>query len=96
MIFIKRGGSMKKVNKFKYKQVRITWIDILNNNSWFDSLEDVDRMVYAFCQDTGYLYSKDSKMVKIFTSYSFDDGKLTIGNVTVFPRSVVKKIEVIK
>jgi len=82
--------------KFKYKQVRITWIDIYNNNAWFDSFEDVEKMTYAFCQDTGYLYSKDSKMVKIFTSYSFDNDKLTVGNVTVFPRSVVKRIEVIK
>ena len=32
------------------------------------------------------------KMVKIFTSYSFDNDKLTIGNVTVFPRCIVKKI----
>jgi len=42
------------------------------------------------------LYSKDEKMLKIFTSYSYDGDKLTIGNVTVFPRSVVKKIEVLK
>jgi hypothetical protein len=35
-------------------------------------------------------------MLKIFTSYSYDGDKLTIGNVTVFPRSVVKKIEVLK
>jgi hypothetical protein len=35
-------------------------------------------------------------MVKIFTSYSYDGDKLTIGTVTTFPRSVVKKIEVLK
>jgi len=42
------------------------------------------------------LFSKDSKMVKIFTSHSYDGDKLTIGTITVFPRSVVKKIEVLK
>jgi len=87
------GGT----KKFKYKRVKIIWLDILNDNSWFDSLDDVNRMTYAWCQDTGYLFSKDAKMVKIFTSYSYDGDKITIGNVTVFPpRSVVKKIEVLK
>ena len=90
------GGLMKKVNKFKYKRVKIIWQDILNNNSWFDSFDDVDKMTYAWCEDAGYLYSKDAKMVKIFTSYSYDNDKLTIGNVTVFPRCIVKKIIVEK
>ena len=87
---------MRGIKKFKYKRVKVTWQDILNDNSWFDSFDDVDKMTYAWCQDTGYLYSKDEKMLKIFTSYSYDGDKLTIGNVTVFPRSVVKKIEVLK
>ena len=86
------GGT----KKFKYKRVKIIWQDILNDNSWFDSLDDVNQMTYAWCEDTGYLYSKDKKMLKIFTSYSYDGDKLTIGNVTVFPRSVVKKIVVLK
>ena len=34
MIFIKRGGSMKKVNKFKYKRVRLYWQDIVSNPEW--------------------------------------------------------------
>ena len=50
--------------KFKYKRVKIIWQDIVTDPSWYDSLEDVD--------------------------------KLTIGTITVFPRSVVKKIEVLK
>jgi hypothetical protein len=72
--------------KFKYKRVKI----------WYDSLEDVEKLTYSWCQDTGYLFSKNAKMVKIFTSYSYDGNKLTIGTVTVFPRAVVKKIEVLK
>ena len=39
---------------------------------------------------------KEKKMLKIFTSYSYDNDKLSIGTITVFPRSVVKKIEVLK
>jgi len=38
MICIKRGGIMKKPNKFKYKQVKIIWIDIISSSEWM-SLE---------------------------------------------------------
>ena len=57
---------------------------------------DVEKLTYAWCEDVGYLFSKDAKMLKIFTSYSYDGDKLSIGTVTVFPRSIVKKIEVLK
>ena len=66
----------KKQNKLPYKRVRIIWQDILNDNSWFDNMKQVDNMTYAWCDDIGYLYSKDQKMVKIFTSYSWDDDEL--------------------
>ena len=88
--------TLKQQNKLPYKRVRVIWQDILNDNSWFDSNKQIDNMTYAWCDDIGYLYSKDQKMVKIFTSYSWDDDELKIGNVTVFPRCVVKKIEVLK
>jgi hypothetical protein len=53
--------------------------------------------MYSWCEDTGYLLHKDQKKVIIFASHSFDDdGELTVGNTTVYPRSVVKKIEVLK
>ena len=82
--------------KFKYKRVKIIWQDIITDASWFDSLEDVEKLTFQYCEDTGYLFSKDSKMVKIFTSFNYDGDKLSVGTVTVFPRSVVKKIEVLK
>ena len=82
--------------KFKYKRVKIIWRDIVTDPSWFDTISDVEKLTYAWCEDVGYLFSKDSKMLKIFTSYSYDGDKLSIGTVTVFPRSIVKKIEVLK
>ena len=82
--------------KFKYKRVKIIWQDIVTDPSWFDNVSDVEKLTYAWCEDVGYLFSKDAKMLKIFTSYSYDGDKLSIGTVTVFPRSIVKKIEVLK
>jgi 6-phosphogluconolactonase (cycloisomerase 2 family) len=90
------GGLMKKVNKFKYKRVRLYWQDIVSNPEWL-TLSKAKDQVYSFCEDTGYLLHKDQKKVIIFASHSFDDdGELTVGNTTVYPRSVVKKIEVLK
>jgi|TARA_B110000977_G_scaffold48749_1_gene66231 hypothetical protein len=82
--------------KFKYKRVKVIWQDIVTDPSWFDTISDVEKLTYAWCEDVGYLFSKDAKMLKIFTSYSYDGDKLSIGTVTVFPRSIVKKIEVLK
>ena len=82
--------------KFKYKRVKVIWQDIITDASWFDSLEDVDKLNFQWCEDIGYLFSKDIKTVKIFTSFNYDGDKLSVGNVTVFPRSIVKKIEILK
>ena len=82
--------------KFKYKRVKIIWQDIVTDPSWYDSLEDVEKLTYSWCRRYRLFISKDNKMVKIFTSYSYDGDKLTVGTITVFPRSVVKKIEVLK
>jgi len=90
------GGPMKKVNKFKYKRVKIYWQDIVSCSEWM-TLEKANDQVYSWCEDTGYLLYKDQKRLIIFASHSFDDdGTLTVGNTTVYPRSVVKKIEVLK
>ena len=82
--------------RFKYKRVKVIWQDIITDASWFDSLEDVEKLTFQWCEDIGYLFSKDSKMVKIFTSFNYDGDKLSVGTVTVYPRAVVKKIEVLK
>ena len=89
---MKAGGKPK----FKYKRVKIIWQDIITVASWFDSLEDVEKLTFQWCEDIGYLFSKDTKTVKIFTSFNYDGDKLSVGTVTVYPRSVVKKIEVLK
>ena len=93
---MKHGGNMKKANKFPYKRVRIYWIDIVSCSECMN-LDKAKDLVYAWCEDLGYLLYKDQKKLIIFASYSFDDdGTLTVGNTTTYPRSVVKKIEVLK
>ena len=51
---MKAGGTPK----FKYKRVKIIWQDIITDASWFDSLEDVEKLTFQWCEDIGYLFSK--------------------------------------
>ena len=52
---------------------------------------------YSWCDDIGSLLFTDQSRVIIFASHRFDDdGELTVGNITVYPRGCVKKIEVLK
>ena len=70
---------------------------LLKHEQITTTLSKAKDQVYSWCEDTGYLLHKDQKKVIIFASHSFDDdGELTVGNTTVYPRSVVKKIEVLK
>ena len=76
--------------------MRLYWQDIVSNPEWLTLAKAKDQM-YSWCEDTGYLLHKDQKKVIIFASHSFDDdGELSVGNTTTYPRSVVKKIEVLK
>jgi len=87
------GGLMKKINKLPYKKVRVIWVDICTSSQWYDDLTDVDSFNFSWCEDVGYLYSRDSKVIKIFASHSFDEnGKLSLGNITAYPKCVVKKL----
>ena len=53
---MKAGGTPK----FKYKRVKIIWQDLITDASWFDSLEDVEKLTFQWCEDIGYLFSKDT------------------------------------
>ena len=59
MISMKNTGKEKK---FKYKRVRLYWQDIVSNSEWM-TLEKAKDQTYSWCEDTGYLLSKDTKKV---------------------------------
>ena len=69
-------------------------MQLSENQAFFFQAEDGIRDVAVTGVQTCALpiYYKDSKVVKIFTSYSYDEDKLSIGNITAYPRAVVKKI----
>ena len=93
---MKSIGKQKGLNNFKYKRVRIYWQDPTSMSEWM-SLDKALNQNFSWCDDIGYLLYKDQKKLIIFASHSFDDdGNLEVGNITVYPRSVVKKIERLK
>tara|TARA_R110000851_G_scaffold322715_1_gene488885 strand:+ start:25 stop:297 length:273 start_codon:yes stop_codon:yes gene_type:complete len=84
-------------SKLKYKRVKITWYDITQSEATWLHEDDITNTKLAECIDEGYLYKKDKKHVWTFSGYSInDDGTLDVSNVNIFPRAVIKKIEVIK
>ena len=87
---------MKKPNKFKYKRVRLYWQDIVSNPEWLHLLKQKIRCIHGVKTQVIY-YTRTKKKVIIFASHSFDDdGELTMGNTTTYPRSVVQKNRSIK
>ena len=50
--------------KLPYKKVRVIWQDICSYSQWYDDLFDLDKFSYNWCVDIGYLFCKDSKLLK--------------------------------
>ena len=49
---------MSKKNKFKYKNVKVTWFDPCQSNEAWVSEEDILDHDVATCVDVGYIYKK--------------------------------------
>ena len=52
--------TTKPQNKFKYKKVKILWMDITSSSEWMSLDRAIDHR-YSFCEDIGYLLYKDPK-----------------------------------
>ena len=93
MIFMKNTG---KENNFKYDKVKITWWDICTCEAAWVREDDILDHDISVCQDVGYIYKKTRDKLWLFTSFSEDEDGMDVGNLTCYPRQVVKKIEVLK
>ena len=80
----------------KFKQVKITWVDICQcDEAWTPEKEILDHDV-AECEDVGWIYKKTRDKLWLFTSYSEDEYGFSVGGLTCIPTGVIKKIKVIK
>ena len=100
MAKIRRRPKKKKflsektsVDKFPYSKSRIWWTDPTGETGWASSSE-FDKMTYSEPISEAWVYKKDKKCIKIFSSYDLDpDGEITFGDRNCFPISNVKKME---
>ena len=79
-----------QIKKNKYYLYKITWIDITGEEDHAHP-EQFDNMNYSTLITYGFLYSKDKKMIKTFSTYDIDDEVFSGRNV--FPIGCIKKME---
>ena len=69
---------------------KITWIDITGEED-HAFVEQFDKMNYSTLITYGFLYSKDKKMIKTFSTYDTEDEVFSGRNV--FPIGCIVKME---
>jgi len=79
-----------QIKKKKYYLHKITWIDITGEEDHAD-VESFDKMRYAVLITYGFIYHKDKKVLKTFSTYDTEDEVFSGRNV--FPIGCVRKIE---
>ena len=79
-----------QIKKKKYYLHKITWIDITGEEDHAD-VESFDKMRYAVLITYGFIYHKDKKVLKSFSTYDTEDEVFSGRNV--FPMGCVRKIE---
>ena len=79
-----------KIKKKKYYLCKVTWIDITGEED-HASVDQFNRMDYSTLITYGFVYHKDKKYLKTFSTYDTEDEIFSGRNV--FPMGCVKKIE---
>ena len=79
-----------QIKKKKYYLYKITWIDITGEEDHahpdqFEAMDMAELVTY------GFIFSKDKRTVKTFSTYDVDDEYFSGRNI--FPRGCIKKME---
>ena len=78
----------------KYPMVSVEWFDIVSDSSW-SSFEQIKNSTLATCITKGHLLSQSKGITRVFGDFSLADNNIdieSIGNTTIIPNSVIKKI----
>jgi hypothetical protein len=79
-----------QIKKKKYYLYKITWIDITGEED-HANIEQFDRMDYSTLVTYSFIYSKNKRELKTFSTYDVDDEVFSGRNV--FPMGCIKKLE---
>ena len=81
------------INQKKYYFYTIKWVDILGDSGHCNA-QEFDKMQPALMNTNAYVYSKDKKHLKTFSSY--DENEESFSDRNVFPIGVIKEMVKIK
>ena len=79
-----------QIKKKKYYLYKITWIDITGEEDHANN-EQFDKMDYSTLITYSFIYSKNKRELKTFSTYDVDDEVFSGRNV--FPMGCIKKLE---
>ena len=79
-----------QIKKKKYYLYKITWIDITGEEDHANP-DQFENMDYSTLISYGFVFSKNKRELKTFSTYDVDDEVFSGRNV--FPIGCVKKIE---
>jgi hypothetical protein len=83
---------MAKKKDFPFKKYIFKWEDPTGHSEWM-SKNDMNNVKPSVITTEAYLYSKDHKHIKTFSSYiEEEDGSYTFGDVNVFIASGLVKM----
>ena len=78
------------INKKIYYFYKITWLDICGDSGWATKSE-FDKFMPSRMVSQAYIYSKDKKLLRTFSSHDVDDE--LFGDRNVYPMGCVVKLE---
>ena len=91
----KKIVSVSSADSIPFQKYRVEWFDIASDSGWASNKE-FTRMKLATPVSEGWLFEKNDRVIKIFSSYDKDEDELHFGERTVIPLSCVKKMTKIK
>jgi hypothetical protein len=92
--------NMKKDNKINLKKIlAITWIDVVESNTEWQSLEDtIDWIKKSKClvKQVGFLVHEDSNYISMCCQINNIGEDFNCGNTTKIPKGWIKEIKEIE
>ena len=90
---LKEKKEQKKPYPDCWPMVRITWMDAMDGETGWQSLDDMMKGQLATCTDIGWMIKNDEKSVVIMGSWCLDPDDKHGGRYITVPKGWVKEIK---
>tara|TARA_R100001244_G_C5136164_1_gene126909 strand:+ start:392 stop:718 length:327 start_codon:yes stop_codon:yes gene_type:complete len=86
-----KAGKLKQPNS--WPMVKVTWMDAMDGETGWQSLEDMLKGDLATVMDIGWMIKNDERVVIVMGSWCLDPDDKNGGRYITIPKGWVKKIE---